>query len=165
MFMIRKRKTEDLKPGENLLQFSNKSEDDDNISHVEASKSGGHKTGNFGVVYDRGVKDYTVIHESLHLLGLSDRYDEPEELKPGTTNEYRRPNELHDGFTGDVMGSYGSSTLNPYHYMLIKMYGEKSSGPPQPRNDMIDLNGAGRLLTPYEPGGVHTDKGQQDLSN
>ena len=113
------KKEKDLKQGENLLSFDSASEDN-NISRVnglEISQEG-KKTrflaGKTGTIYDSGSNNNTVFHESMHLLGLSDRYEDnrnkkwiPEDLR------FAVP---HEGYENNVMGNRNSTNLNDNQY-------------------------------------------------
>ncbi|BDB55421.1 hypothetical protein GENT5_17260 [Flavobacterium ammoniigenes] len=113
------KKEKDLKQGENLLTFDSAAEDN-NISHVNSLEisSEGKKTrflaGKTGTIYDSGTNNNTVFHESMHLLGLSDRYDDnrnkkwiPEDLR------FAVP---HEGYENNVMGNRNSTNLNVNQY-------------------------------------------------
>ncbi|BFM45284.1 DUF6443 domain-containing protein [Flavobacterium sp. CFS9] len=109
-----------LESGENILSFDSAPEDSDNISHVNAGEQRNKKgnlmflTGKTGTVFDGGKDNNTVFHETLHLLGLSDRYQDdrnkkfiPEELR-GTTP--------HKGYEKNVMGDATYVNLNKAQY-------------------------------------------------
>jgi hypothetical protein len=110
-----KKKAEGLnsKLGENLLTFNKKAEPDDGPgrSHVNGYMYQGRPveyTGNTGVINNSGKDNYTILHESLHLTGLSDRYD----AKGKTTDYYKN----------DIMGVRGQMTLKTSHYRNIIEY-------------------------------------------
>ena len=109
-----------LKIGENILSFDSAPEDSDNISHVNAAEQRNKAgrlmflAGKTGTVFDSGKDNNTVFHETLHLLGLSDRYQDdrdkkfiPEELR-GTTP--------HKGYEKNVMGDASYTNLNKAQY-------------------------------------------------
>ncbi len=58
-------------------------------------------SGNTGVI-GSSTEMYSTMHESLHLLGLSDRYDEG--------------GSAHLGFTQDIMGTNGEADISQVHY-------------------------------------------------
>lgn len=94
--------------GENILMFYNKPEGVDGFdSKVYTSNSDYLNqiayTANAGQIMNSGKNNWTILHESLHLLGLSDRYTQ------GT-------NEPHGGFENDIMGRLGKYSLSKVHY-------------------------------------------------
>jgi hypothetical protein len=98
---------------ENLLIFNQIAEPDigPERSHVNSYtyKSSPKKyTGNTGVIYGYGKSNFTVMHESLHLIGLSDRYG-----ANGETNI---------GYENDIMGAIDKMTLSTSHYRNIIEY-------------------------------------------
>jgi len=109
--------SKDLKAGENMLSFTSKEGTDDDRSHITERMpeltSDGRKiemTGNTGQIYkENWESDYTVYHESMHFLGISDRY----------SNNNRAPN-LY--FQNDVMGSYNSYNIGDTHYQSFLNY-------------------------------------------
>ncbi len=115
------KKEKDLKQGENLLTFNSATEDNNNISGINPinsyrSKDGSYKSlaGKTGTIYGSGTNNNTVFHESMHLLGLSDRYEDnrdnkwiPEELR------FAIP---HDRYENNVMGNRNSTNLNENQY-------------------------------------------------
>ncbi|MDP3929526.1 MAG: hypothetical protein Q8R57_10930 [Bacteroidota bacterium] len=109
-----KKKAEDLnsKLGENLLTFNKKEEQSDasSRSHVNGYMYPGRPqeyTGNTGTVYSSGKTNYTILHESLHLTGLSDRYT---------------GSGANKGYEKDIMGAWGQMTLKTSHYRNIIEY-------------------------------------------
>lgn len=118
----KKKNEKNLKSGENILSFSNKPENDDNISHINALStfnSAGKPVslaGNTGVIFGNGSDNNTIFHESLHLLGLSDRYDD-------YRGDKTRPQEYqttypHENYENNVMGNSRSTTLNKFQYEM-----------------------------------------------
>ncbi|MBC8054692.1 MAG: hypothetical protein H7Y13_16665 [Sphingobacteriaceae bacterium] len=96
--------------GENLLTFSKKPENNNvtprDVSHVNAFTYAGSPTryaGETGTIHNSGKSTNTVMHETLHLLGLSDRYDE-QTGKP------------HKGYGNDIMGAAGKTAMSVSHY-------------------------------------------------
>jgi hypothetical protein len=114
-------KTEkNLKGGENILSFNSAPENDENVSHVNAMESRygdgpvKHLAGKTGTIFDKGKDNNTVFHESLHLLGLSDRYEDYR----GNHNylkEYQTTYP-HKGYENNVMGNSSSTNLNKDQY-------------------------------------------------
>jgi hypothetical protein len=105
------KKPEDLnaKLGENLLTFSSKEESKTNRSHISGFIRGIIQyTGNTGVVFGSGKGNYTTLHETLHFLGLSDRY-----------NSEGNP---HVDYDKDIMGVNGEMALRISHYQNIVEY-------------------------------------------
>lgn len=114
------KKEKNLKQGENLLTFDSATEDDNNISHIngiEISQEGKKTkflTGKTGTIYGNGQDNNTVFHETMHLLGLVDRYEDnrdkkfiPQELR-GTVP--------HKGYEKNVMGNSSYTNLNQQQY-------------------------------------------------
>jgi|GEM_PF-4260744 len=111
------KKSSDLnsKLGENLLTFTKKPENDNvfprDVSHVNGflnpfGRYNIETTGNTGEIHNSGKVNYTVLHESLHLLGLSDRYSE-------------LTGKPYINYNNDIMGVYGKTTLSISHYKNI----------------------------------------------
>lgn len=116
------------------------------------------------MVQNSGRSNRTILHETLHFIGLSDRYDErlgPFNQGPKVwTNS--RASEVHPGFEGDRMGTPNGTGFDAWYYLQYKLYGESlpaSKAPltSYPAKKFVDRNAEGRTRTPYEPSGVHTD--------
>jgi hypothetical protein len=158
-----KKTLKDLKAAENLLTFNSAPDNDyenDHISKVFArsEKKDGYVrsiTGNTGVIYGSGKNSATVLHESLHLLGLSDRYDDFRDNNLFGAGRYVIP---HKGFEHDIMGN-SELKLNKYHYERYRFWGEAASkvfkSDVIPLNRKVDRNPNGALMTPYEPNRIH----------
>ena len=150
------KKKSELKNGENLLKFDKTKEDDKHISEI-AGKTEAKKdfvrtySGNTGTVYSSGENNFSVLHESLHLLGLSDRYDDFRN-EPGVGID--RWNKAHKGFENDIMSTFGSTIMNKFYYQLYRYLGESGSkifnSDTFPMNRAIDRDNKGFLITPYE---------------
>lgn len=71
--------------------------------------------GDFGRILnsDRSNKN-VVLHESLHFLGLSDRYAETGNQVVNSVSQ--RTTAAHDGFDHDIMGNSNKRGLNQVHY-------------------------------------------------
>jgi hypothetical protein len=97
-------KSEDLKLGDNVLNFVSKSTsaDKQDRSHIigyelHAGDPSTKRTGRYGMIYKDNWDDtHTIFHESLHFTGLSDRYF-----------GYGSPEGKNamEGFENDIMGS------------------------------------------------------------
>jgi RHS repeat-associated protein len=118
----KKKNEKNLKSGENILSFSNKPENDDNISHINALdtfNSAGKPvslTGNTGVIFGNGSDKNTIFHESLHLLGLSDRYDD---YRGDNTRLLEHQTTYpQENYEYNVMGNSRSTTLNKFQYEM-----------------------------------------------
>jgi len=116
----------ELKDGDNILEYNENvgrsgvngtyNADIDrkgNISNVKRF------TGNSGEIAKGDESDHNAtIHETLHFVGLSDRYDDI-----GTES---LPD---DGFKNDILGSYEGTELNQVHYDNYgETYSTKESG-------------------------------------
>ena len=115
------KKEKDLKQGENLLSFDSTTEDNNNISGIDPipanrGKDGSYKSlaGKTGTIYGSGSNNNTVFHESMHLLGLSDRYEDNRNKK--WIPEDLRFAEPHEGYENNVMGNRNSTNLNDNQY-------------------------------------------------
>lgn len=109
-----------LKSGENILSFDSAPENDHNISHVNAGEQRNKAgrlmflAGKTGTVFDSGKDNNSVFHESLHLLGLSDRYED----RRGDHN-YMIEDQItipHKEYEENVMGDSGYTNLNKAQY-------------------------------------------------
>jgi len=104
------------KLGENLLTFTKKPENDNVFPRDVSNVNPGYyilfgrynvePSGKTGEIHNSGKDNFTVLHESLHLLGLSDRYSE-------TTGK------PYTNYKNDIMGVYGKTTLSTLHYKNI----------------------------------------------
>jgi hypothetical protein len=63
-------------------------------------------SGNTGEIRSMGKDDYTIMHETLHLLGFSDRYG-------------RKSGKPYKGYAHDIMGAYHQFSLKISHYNQI----------------------------------------------
>jgi hypothetical protein len=154
------KKASDLKYGENLLTFTKDPNTNEDRSDVSATEEINGDlvifyTGNTGVIKEQGKSSKTVLHETLHFLGLSDRYDEYNNNLTGMLNQ----TVPQRGFQNDIMSN--GTSFNPYYYELYKNFAEKISTVYYmhaiPINTRVDLNKEVSLLTPYESGEVHTN--------
>ncbi len=118
-----------MQDGDTILVYSNEEvrshvqgswqydkDEEGNISNVKRF------TGNEGVIGSQdaiGTSYRATIHEPLHFLGLSDRYEDD-------TSGVSEPDK---GFEKDIMGSYYGSIMNQTHYDNIgKTYSGKEDG-------------------------------------
>ncbi|MGX5689555.1 RHS repeat domain-containing protein [Arcticibacter tournemirensis] len=144
-----------LGQGENILTFHSEPENgESHRSSVNGSRFGNrHFTGNSGNVYSSGMRSKTVLHETLHTMGLSDRYQD--KYNPFTKEWYSEP---HKGFENDIMGySRGTgfdSSYGDYYLEAAKNYSNKYNKDRIPLRRMVDMRG-NLLLSPYEDGGYH----------
>jgi RHS repeat-associated protein len=127
------KKESDLSPfnGENLLTFSVKPENNAvtprGVSHINGLiYSGDYKdyVGNTGEIHNSGKVNYTIMHETLHLLGLSDRYTEV----TGKANA---------GYKNDIMGTFGITKMKLTHYHNIVDFVKKNQS---------NINKQGKML-------------------
>jgi RHS repeat-associated protein len=151
------KEAKDLRAGENILTFDKNS----GISYVNSRTETEGRfvrsfSGNTGIIYEGGSSSRTVLHETMHLMGLSDRYDD---FRNNTLSGNERDNIIHKGFADDLMGSPRSTQLDQFHYQRYKMWGEQGSkafgSDVFPLNRRVDRNTNGALVTPYEPKGYH----------
>ncbi|RIY04618.1 RHS repeat-associated core domain-containing protein, partial [Hymenobacter rubripertinctus] len=115
----------ELREGQNLIEFSSQISTSEDRSHASSSQSGNPDnntlqvySGNYALAYDNGRSNNTILHETLHLLGVSDRYYE-EHLGNGGGS---RP--VGSRFYDDIMAVNFSDpkrsagvSLNYSHYM------------------------------------------------
>jgi RHS repeat-associated protein len=107
-----------LERGENLLEFDSGEEGKNgNTSHVDGEGRLG--TGNTGKIYSSGKRTHTLMHETMHLLGLSDRYLEMQQSVDPNAPRVTQP---HIGYEQDMMGNSSGSGFNAkyYQYFLNK---------------------------------------------
>jgi len=153
----RNMKSSSLKDGENLFVI-NRAVRGDERAHVISQentykdKNGlmthvVHLSGNTGILYDKDTKvddgHPTVIHETLHMLGLSDRYWE---------NDF----DPLEGFEGDIMAD--GADIHDIHYRMFREYTERLYGkgmlfgviqPPSfVSRSRVDIDSRGYLIAP-----------------
>jgi len=156
-----RKEEKDLKDGENILRFDKSPENEENISHVAGqvrSDGGGNfttLTGRTGIIYNNGQNNRTVLHETLHLLGLDDRYDDFRGSSlPGAPASI--PN---TGYENDIMASSRSNTLTTAQYRRYIQNAEYRSK--THRSDVlnfkidIDRDSHRNRVSPFEKGGIH----------
>jgi RHS repeat-associated protein len=66
-------------------------------------------TGNKGHISEKDQSKAVTLHETMHFLGLTDRYDEVPNTNPRETMP-------HKGFSNDIMGSRTSGKISQIHY-------------------------------------------------
>jgi hypothetical protein len=143
--------------GENLLTFVSK----EGRSHVNSRtvKKGNlvdEYTGNTGEITNSGKRSQSILHETLHFMGLSDRYDEYQNPLTGPLGYFT----THKGFEKDIMGTpWNTYQVDSYHYLSYKRafyIGARFWHVDKIVEDQfIDVNKYGKLMTPYEQGGYH----------
>ncbi|TAD81552.1 MAG: RHS repeat-associated core domain-containing protein, partial [Bacteroidetes bacterium] len=150
-----------LKSGENILKFDKAKEDENHRSHVNSKirdDGNGKKTtlaGQTGTIYGSGGNNRTVLHETLHLLGLDDRYDDFSDAA-GTGLP---PSTPHTGYEKSIMASRNSNTLTDAEYKRYIQNAEYRSR--YHRSDVlifkinIDRDSKRNLITPFEANGHH----------
>ncbi len=155
------KKEKELKAGENILNFNKAEEDEEHRSHVNGSirdDGNGNKTslaGRTGTVYSSGKNSRTVLHETMHLLGLADRYDE----FSNATGTGLPPSIPHKGYEKSIMGSRNSNTLTDAEYKRYIQNADFRSK--NHRSDVlifkinIDRDSKRNLITPFEANGRH----------
>ncbi|WP_407401460.1 hypothetical protein [Chryseobacterium sp.] len=144
-----------LKAGENIFNVTN------DLSKSDPSYVSGRavsQTGNTGVINTKSDDIVrTIIHESLHLLGLSDRYDDFRG-NPASNLE----GSFHSGFSNDIMG--GGNEVNNVHYENIINYARKTSDPRCGSEN--GFNYSGNLIDLYDRASKHELKnGNKPNSN
>jgi hypothetical protein len=109
------KKVSDLnaKKGENLLVLTNNTTDRSHVNSFTYQGSDFEFTGHTGVVTKySGNRTYSTLHETLHLLGLSDRYNK----------NFPNPDK---GYEKDIMGKSLSFNLSISHYKNIIDYAKR----------------------------------------
>jgi len=132
--------SDDLKRGENMLTFLNKESSDDDRSHITERRpirsSDGKRielTGNTGEIYkEEWDNKYTVYHESMHFLGLSDRYS--------NTGP-------HIYFGNDIMGHYGSYNIGDSHFQNFLNYNRAMNNLYPGKKSFINISMIDKTLT------------------
>jgi RHS repeat-associated protein len=117
----------DLQRGENLLTFNAEPEDDNKngsgkISHVSPPNL--MSAANNGIIYSSGINSFTVLHESIHLLGLNDRY-----MTTNMSLSGPRTASPQSGYENDIMGGFKKTGFSDryYQYFLNKASSVMSS--------------------------------------
>ncbi|HEY1055907.1 MAG TPA: hypothetical protein VGE24_12250, partial [Emticicia sp.] len=156
-----KKERDDLKAGENILKFDRANEDDNHVSHVKGSirpDGNGRSTtlaGREGIIYNSGRNNRTVLHESLHLMGLEDRYDDFRDA----TGTGLPPSTPHTGYGKSIMATRNSNTLTDAEYKRYIQNADFRSK--YHRSDVlifkinIDRDAQRKLITPFEENGRH----------
>jgi len=151
----------DLRSGENILKFDKAKEDENHRSHVNGEirdDGNGNKTtrtGQTGTIYGSGGNNRTVLHETLHLLGLDDRYDDFSDA----TGTGLPPSIPHTGYKNSIMASRNSNTLSNAEYKRYIQNAEFRSR--YHRSDVlifkinIDRDSKRNLITPFEANRHH----------
>lgn len=149
-----------LKAGENILTFSSeksKTSGDDKTgkrSHVNASysrtvdpntKTASYEyfSGRTGIMYgDDRNSDIDILHETLHLLGLSDRYDNEQVGKPD------------QGYENDIMGKRGATNIGDAHYDNYGNYIQSvnPTGNSYLNKKTVDRDSRGHVVSPTKKG-------------
>jgi RHS repeat-associated protein len=141
-----------LGKGENLLTFHNTDgrsaviggrreyrDGNNNITRIERI------TGNKGNMYkDKNgeITRGTVMHETLHFLGLSDRYSD------SFNEEGNLVSIPHAGFESDIMGRSSSLRVGETHYRLYGKFFSTTTQNSGVINRNIDVDSRGNLLPP-----------------
>jgi RHS repeat-associated protein len=153
------KKEKDLQEGENILTFTKEAGRSKVTSKTEETSDGKVITyaGRTGIIKNSGTSNNSILHETYHLLGLSDRYDEIDNNLTIHGTVYH----AHKGFEKDVMGnSYKYTNLDKAHYRYYEIFAatilsSKSVGDKFNSDKRIDVNEYGVLKTPYESSGYH----------
>jgi RHS repeat-associated protein len=140
---------EKMEAGDNLLTLNGVSGGVSQVSGIESTDKNGDKTsftGNKGSIFKQDQSSAsTIFHESMHFLGLTDRYDEKmSEITENGFTKKVRTSEPHKGFESDVMGTRGSGKISQIHYNNWgKAAVSNSSGVIRTR---VDLDKKGKLI-------------------
>lgn len=110
----------DLQGGENILDFSAEKEGKLDRSHIEGlgykrlPDGTGYKVlGHHGHIKESGSNDFTIFHETFHLLGLTDKYWEAIQ-SDGANHTW---NDM-EGYETDIMGGGHDISINHYKSFL-----------------------------------------------
>jgi len=100
--------SEQLKEGDNVLEYVPKLSTEDDRSHVDRNEDlrwTVTTSGSYGQIYKEDWDNTnTVFHESMHFLGISDKYSNDSNPFPY--------------FSNDIMGKSGSGNIGPQHYYM-----------------------------------------------
>ena len=120
----------DLKDGENLLvglttrEAQNAGLDASKVSsnRYDAPSNSYVEAGRVGYMVG-GFNSNTSIHESMHLIGLSDRYtDNPQTITVNGVTSTSRNSTPHTGFESDIMNGIGGKKIHYTHFQNYKTY-------------------------------------------
>jgi RHS repeat-associated protein len=145
-----------LKPGENILTFSSeraktsRGDKTGKASHVNASysrtidpktKTASYEqfSGRTGIMYgDERYSHVNILHETLHFLGLSDRYDNEQVGKPD------------QGYENDIMGTRGSTNIGNAHFDNYGNYirSINPTGSSYLNKKTVDKDSRGHVISP-----------------
>lgn len=124
--MIIGRSSSNLKAGENIFNVRTDLPENKR-SNVLSTRTGNlFSVGNTGTINSKSKNlEKTVIHETLHFLGLSDRYDDFSK-----NHLYRGSSTVpHRGFENDIMGGGTMEDFNNIHYENIFDFARGFQGP------------------------------------
>jgi hypothetical protein len=143
-----------------MLDFSS---EDGRSKITNGSKRGNvHYAGNQGIIY-ANADNNVVMHETGHLVGLADRYDDVDMLNYGEKESYP-----HEGYKNDLMGSSRNNKLIKDHYWdYIREYGKIPARYNHIRG-VVEVGRtpqSGKLKTRYEKGGTHRRRTLNDVIN
>ena len=133
--------SDDLKPGENILNFVNKTGRSEVIGAIGEDSFDGSKyyyTGNTGTVFS-DADNMTVMHETGHFIGLPDRYTDVKDKKGNVSSK------AHIGYVGDLMGDKGKK-LNSNYYKDYLKRANKNNGKDEPSYRQIGRDKKGNLV-------------------
>lgn len=135
----------DKKSSENVLRFRGEV----GRSHIKARWLKGHEgeiertgVGYRGNIYkDEVESEYyenrTVLHETLHFLGLEDRYSD---------NPITGYSEANDGFDKDIMGTLNYKEISQVHYDNYRRYFSKKNEGSYINRRFVDKDRKGNLI-------------------
>jgi RHS repeat-associated protein len=111
-YVLAEKAPEELADGDNVLILVDGNAGVSQVPGREKSNGDGTSTfytGNKGHISKQDQTKAVTLHETMHFLGLTDRYDEVENTNPRQTTP-------HKGFSNDIMGSRTSGKISQIHY-------------------------------------------------
>jgi hypothetical protein len=145
-----------LKNGQNIFNVRTDLEKDyrSEVYGVQDLKGNKFYTGKTGTINSKSYNlTRTVVHETLHFMGLSDRYD-------NFKNNLYTGSETHEGFYKDIMG--GGDKISDVHYKNLLNYANtKDKDYTIQNNEMYDRASQSELKNGNKPNTQYHERSTQ----